>query len=141
MSAPACRAARSTSPRTPISAIEPREPEPEPELLRLPADDHQRPQALEQVRDRVLGRDRAEPLVLDQLARQRARRQEQEHEEQREHALHRLARPVRSPMNAPSEANASAISIASTIRHHAPEARLDVQPGGEADGEVDQAPR
>src|SRR4029450_12336505 len=68
------------------------DPEPERQRLGVPARDDQAADAFEQVRDRVGGREVAEPGRLDQVPRDVHRRDEQEDEEDREQALHRLAR-------------------------------------------------
>ena len=66
-------------------------PNPSASACAVPAGDDQAAHALDQVGDRVVGRDLAKPGDLDQVARQARGAQEQRHEQQREEALHRLA--------------------------------------------------
>src|SRR3712207_4237887 len=68
------------------------ESESEEKGLRVPAGDHQAADTFDQVRDRVDGRDKSEPVLLDQVPRQVDRRQKDGHEEQRERTLYRLHR-------------------------------------------------
>src|SRR3954469_6774888 len=68
------------------------DPEAERQRLGVPARDDQAPDALEQVRDRVRGREVAEPGLLDQVPRDVHRRDEEKDEERGKEALHGLAR-------------------------------------------------
>ena len=71
MSAPASSAGRRRASVIATRRDRGREPEPERQRLAVPARDDQRADALDQVGDRVVGRDRAEPVLLDQRCRGR----------------------------------------------------------------------
>ena len=71
----------------PRARIADRDAEGERQRLAVPAGDEQAAEALDQVADRVDRRDGLEPVVLDQVARQRAGAEEEQHEHQREDAL------------------------------------------------------
>ena len=74
-----------------IRASPPAQAKPSARASSVPADDHQRTDALEHVRDRVPVGHGAKPVALDEIAGQGHRGQEQRCEEEREHALHGLA--------------------------------------------------
>ena len=64
-----------------------RDREGRPQRARVPARDHEAADALDHVRDRVVRRDRAKPVLLDEVAREERRAEEQQDEEQREEPL------------------------------------------------------
>ena len=84
------RSARALSARKPTIAIA-RDPERLRERLPVPAGDHEAADPLDHVGDGVVRRDRAKPVLLDEVAREERRAEEQQDEEQREEALHGLA--------------------------------------------------
>ena len=85
------------------------------------------------------GRDRAEPVDLDQVARHVHRRDEQEDEEDREEALHRLARagPQRGEARRARRSRATTSSAKTSRTSDAERARLEAHADREADREVD----
>ena len=118
---------------------EDREAEPEGQRPAVPPVDDERADALDEVGERVVGRDRPEPLVVDQRSREARRGQEQQDEEQREEPLHRLrgARPQADQGADRGEAERDEHRQRQQ-REDAARARLHVQAREEADREVDQ---